>query len=95
MMREEYELKVYCCCVHLRKSNQHGITEECVYEGEDQRACAGRRRRCERTDILVLLEKYINNLSGTDGRPMIRQTPIIAFSLACEDRVVPNMLRRG
>ena len=34
----------------------------------------GRRRRCERTNVLLLLERCINNLSGTDGhRPRSHQ----------------------
>jgi len=29
-MKEKDELKIYSCCVHMQKSDQHGITEECV-----------------------------------------------------------------
>ena len=30
-----------------------------------------------RTDVLLILERCINNLSGTDGRPMISKTPSV------------------
>gem|GEM_PF-4869630 len=49
-------------------TNQSGITEERVLRGSS---------RGSRTYVLLILEVSINNLSGTDGRPMIRKKPSV------------------
>ena len=36
--------------------------------------------RSYRTDVLLLLERCINNLSGTDGRPIICKKPSVTGS---------------
>jgi hypothetical protein len=40
----------------------------------NQIASTGRRRRCIRTNVLVILEKRINNRTGTDGHRTIGRT---------------------
>jgi hypothetical protein len=40
----------------------------------NQIASTGRRRRCKRTNVLVILERCINNRTGTDGHRTIGRT---------------------
>src|SRR5258708_1261977 len=57
-----------------QRTYQSGITEEDVCRLRDKRAHVVRRDRDERTDVLIILERYINNRTGTDGhRPRSHQ----------------------
>ncbi len=58
--------------------------EERVWERRDTRASVRRRFRGERTEVLIILERCINNRTGTDG-----------FRLRCRQFYTSSLPRRA
>ena len=63
-----------------QRTYQSGITEEDVCRLRDKRAHVVRRDRDERTGVLIILERYINTRTGTDG---IRTRDLLRDRQAC------------
>jgi hypothetical protein len=61
-----------------------------VCENSETRGQCGWRLRCGRTDVLVMLEKCINNLSGTDGHRAVGRSPrTISYRSPLAEVVLP------
>ncbi len=57
-----------------QRGNLQCRNEERVWERRDTRASVRRRFRGERTEVLIILERCINNRTGTDGHRTIGRT---------------------